>query len=106
MILLAQQKCPQLGVQSSQEILQMYTARGEVDGEILGQSLSAAQKGGAGIVEGIVGLVIILMPAGTAQHALAAHLLGSLIEHDGGILWRRRGCAAKKAVVQLTKGSG
>ena len=37
----------------------MDAAGGEVEGEVLRHSLSATQKGGAGIVEGIVGGVVV-----------------------------------------------
>ena len=65
-VLLAQKKRPQFTIDRRQKGLQMDAAGGEVEGEVLGLGLSALQHGAAGVVEGVVGGIIVFLPAVTA----------------------------------------
>ena len=60
MVLAAQEEQPQLPVDGGDKLPQMDAPGGEVQGEILRLGRAAAQQRRAGIVEGIVGGVIVL----------------------------------------------
>jgi len=80
MILAAQEEKPQFLVDGGDKLPQMDTPGGEVQGEILRLGRAAAQQRRTGIIEGVVGGVIVLLPAVSAQDAGAAHLLRRPVE--------------------------
>ena len=69
----------------------MDAAVGEVNGEVLGLGLAPFKEVGGGVIEGIEGGGVILLPAQLAQGAPTAYLFSRPVEDDGGILllWRR-----------------
>ena len=80
----------------------MNASLGEVGGEILALSLSAAQQSRRCVVEGSVGAVILLFPAEVTQRAAAADLFGRTVEDGRGIFLRQ--CARPRhAVVKLAQ---
>ena len=100
MILAAQEEKPQFLVDGGDKLPQMDAPGGEVQGEILRLGRATAQQRRTGIIEGVVGGVIVLLPAVGAQDAGAAHLLRRPVEDHRGILRRGRGRVPEEAVVQ------
>ena len=100
MVLAAQKEQPQLPVDGGDKLPQMDAPGGEVQGEILRLGRAAAQQRRAGIVEGIVGGIIVLLPTDGAQDTGAAHLLRRPVEDHRGIFRRGRGRVPEEAVVQ------
>ena len=83
----------------------MNASLGEVGGEILALSLSAAQQRRRCVVEGSVGAVILLFPAEVTQRAAAADLFGRTVEDGRGIFLRQR-ARPRHAVVKLAQRRG
>ena len=59
----AQQELVQLVVQRLQQLGEVQAAAGKMQGEVLCAGAAAAQQAGAGVVEGIVGIVVVCLPA-------------------------------------------
>lgn len=98
-VLLAQQKGGKLAVDGLQKLGEVDAAVGKMGGEILGLGLATLQQKGRGIVEGVKGGGILLLPAELAQRAAPAYLLRRPVENDRRVfLLRRRG--AVHAVIQ------
>ena len=68
---------PVNGLQQSRKV---YTPRRKVQREVRRLSPPPAQQPGAGVIEGAVGLAVMLLPAIRAQHAAAAHLVCGPVE--------------------------
>ena len=80
MVLAAQEEKPQLLVDGGDKLPQMDAPGGEVQGKILRLGRATAQQRRTGIIEGVVGGVIVLLPAVGAQDAGAAHLFRRPVE--------------------------
>ena len=78
----------------------MDAAVGEVNREVLGLDLAPLKEVGGGVIEGIEGGGVILLPAQLAQCAPTAYLFSRPVKDDGGVFLLRRWGAAH-AVVQL-----
>ena len=72
--------------------------------KVLSQGLSPPQQGRAGVVEGVVGVGIVGLPAVAAQGAVPADLLRRPVEQHGGVL--RPGGRDLQTVIHRAEGGG
>ena len=71
-----------------QKLGEVDAAVGKMGGEILGHGLATLQQKGRGIVEGVKGGGILLLPAELAQRAAPAYLLRRPVENDRRVFLR------------------
>ncbi len=102
----AQQKLVELVVQRVQQPGKVQAAAGEVQGEILRAGAAPLQQVGAGVVEGVVGVGVVGLPAILPQQAPGAHLLGGPVKEHGGIFRTGRRGVGEEAVVHGAERGG
>ena len=85
-VLPPQQQGRDLRVDGGDQLREMDTPAGKVDGEVRRFRPAPLHDGGGGVIEGIEGGEIVLVPAHVPQRAAPAHHLGGPVEDDGGIL--------------------
>ena len=82
----------------------MQAPAGEKQGKILRFRPATLQHGGTGVVEGVVGGVVLRLPAALYQHAIAAGLLGGVVEDHRRVFAPLCGAGAEHGVIQVAKG--
>ena len=96
----------QLRVDGPQQLREVQAPAGEEQWEILRLGPAPLQHGRARVVEGVVGGLILRLPAALYQHAVPADLLGGVVEDHRRILALFRGPRAEHGVVQILKRRG
>ena len=94
----------ELSVQRPQQLGKAHTAIRKVRREILRQRLSPPQKRRAGIVEGVVRVGIVGLPAVAPQGTVPADLLRRPVKQHGGVLRPQQRRVVLQAVIHRPEG--
>ena len=94
----------QLRIDGAQQLRKVQAPAGEKQGKILRFRPATLQHGGTGVVEGVVGGVVLRLPAALYQHAIAAGLLGGVVEDHRRVFAPLCGAGAEHGVIQVAKG--
>ena len=105
-VLPPQQKGGEFPVDGGEKVRQVDTPVREVTGKVLGQGPAPLQQEGGGVVEGVEGAGVLLLPAELAQGAGPADPLRRPVEDYRRILLRRHRGGPAEAVVQVPEGGG
>ena len=101
---MAQQKLTELVIYRLQQPGKVQATAGKVGREVLRTGGAAAEQLGTGIIEGVVGIIVVGLPAVVTEQAAGAHLLGGAVEQHGGVFRAGRRRAGEKAVVHGAEG--
>ena len=93
-----------LSIQRRQQLGKAHTAGRKVRREILRQRLSPPQERRAGIVEGIVRIGIMGLPAVAPQGTVPADLLRRPVKQHGGVLRPQQRRVVLQAVIHRPEG--
>lgn len=94
----------QLRIDGAQQLRKVQAPAGEEQGKILRLRPATLQHGGTGVVEGVVGGVVLRLPAALYQHAIAAGLLGGVVEDHRRVFAPLCGAGAEHGVIQVAEG--
>ena len=100
----ALEKAPELLLQRRQQPGKADAAGGKIGGKVLGQGLAPAEQPGTGVVEGVVGVGVMGLPAIGPEGAVAADLLRRAVEQHGRVFGPEGRGFGGQAVVHRLKG--